>query len=256
MPAIGLVDIDPGPPSAGKSPRLFFLAGGVVTELSIFIDESGDFGSNSDYYLLTLVFHDQGHDISSQLERLALSLRDAGLSVGRAIHTGPLVRREEEYSNMRLNERRRIFDKLLTFARTCGISYKTFALRKSEYPDRMRLKARLSREVSLFIRDNLEYFLGFDHVIAYYDNGQSEITDLVNSVFGAVFFDVEFRRVVPSDYRLFQCADLFCTLELIALKDEWHEPLSHSEELFFESRRRFRKDYLKTARRLRFECAR
>lgn len=28
-----------------------------MSELSVFIDESGDFGTNSEYYLLTLVFH-------------------------------------------------------------------------------------------------------------------------------------------------------------------------------------------------------
>ncbi len=37
--------------------------------LSIFADESGEWGKRSEYYLITLVFHDQSKDISLALER-------------------------------------------------------------------------------------------------------------------------------------------------------------------------------------------
>lgn len=33
-------------------------------ELSVFVDESGNMGEDSRYYLLTLLFHDQSDDIS------------------------------------------------------------------------------------------------------------------------------------------------------------------------------------------------
>ena len=49
---------------------------------------------------------------------------------------------------------------------------------------------------------------------------------------------------MPSDYRLFQVADLVCTLKLMELKLENHA-LSKSEEKFFESERTLRKNYLK-----------
>lgn len=161
------------------------------------------------------------------------------------------MRKENEYIYTSLEDRRKLFDRMLTFTRTCGITYASFVIRKKEYPDRLKMKARLSREISLFLSENMERFVSFDHVIAYYDNGQAEITELINNVFGATFFDVEFRKVIPSDYRLFQCADLLCTLELLRAKDQHHEPLSRSEEIFFESRRRLRKDYLKTVDRFK-----
>ena len=44
-----------------------------MKEISIFIDESGNFGeyqSHNPFYLLTLVFHDQSLDISPNLIRL------------------------------------------------------------------------------------------------------------------------------------------------------------------------------------------
>ena len=98
----------------------------------------------------------------------------------------------------------------------------------------------------------MEYFFSFDRVIVYYDNGQAPVTELIGTVFGSVFFDVDFRKVVPSDYRLFQSADLICTLELAAIKaDEGR--LSRSEEIFFESRRKLRKNWIAQLDRMKLE---
>ena len=223
-----------------------------MSELSIFIDESGDVGSNSRFYLVALVLHDQSVDISSQLSRLEQTLRNLDFSSEQALHTGPMVRKEDEYQSMALEKRRKLFDHLLTFTRTCDIRFKTFCIDKREYPDQLKIQNRLARELSLFMRDNMDYFTGFDRAIAYYDNGQAMITSLINTVFGAVFFDVEFRRVQPSKYRLLQSADLFCTLDLLRAKVEKPVKLTKSETIFFESRRRLIKDYLKTIDKLRF----
>ena len=222
-----------------------------MSELSIFIDESGDFGTQSSFYLLTFVFHDQSVDISSQLARLSDTLVAMRQRSERALHTGPMVRREDEYLNLPLAMRRKLFDHLLTFTRTAGVTYASFSVEKRQWPDRLKLKARLSREVSLFLRDNLAFFTSFDRIIVYYDNGQSEITDLINTLFSAYFFEVDFRKVKPSDYRLFQSADLLCTLEMLRAKLAAGGQLSNSEKIFFESTRRLKKDYLKTVAKLR-----
>ena len=222
------------------------------SELSIFIDESGDCGKNSDFYLLTFVFHDQANPIDRQLSRLTSSLVEMGQLREKALHTGPMVRREDEYRGMTLRDRRKLFARLLGFARQCEIAYKTFCISKREYPDPMKLKARLSREVSCFFQENMDFFTGFDHVVAYYDNGQAMVTNIINSVFGAVFFDVDFRRVLPSEYRLFQCADLFCTLELLREKKRRGVAFSKSELIFFGNWQALRKDYLKKIEQLRF----
>ena len=52
----------------GEVPAIF--VGGFMKELSIFIDESGDFGpyaKHSPYYLVTMVFHDQRRSIDQAL---------------------------------------------------------------------------------------------------------------------------------------------------------------------------------------------
>ncbi len=46
-----------------------------MKELSIFIDESGDFGEITErpaYYLVTLLFHDQKNDIASNVKNLRI----------------------------------------------------------------------------------------------------------------------------------------------------------------------------------------
>lgn len=140
--------------------------------------------------------------------------------------------------------RRALFNSLHAFVRRSEVSYQTFIVRKKEYPDRISLKSRLARELSLFIKDNLKYFTDFDKVIVYYDNGQDPITELLSTVFASILFEVDFRKVKPVDYRLFQSADLFCTLELVAVKEKENK-LSNSELIFFESRRKLVKNYLK-----------
>jgi len=67
---------------------------------------------------------------------------------------------------------------------------------------------------------------------------------MLNAVMNAYFLRVEFRRVIPTRYRLFQAADLVCSLELLRAKDA-DKALSRSDLYFFESARKLRKDYLK-----------
>ena len=53
--------------------------------------------------------------------------------------------------------------------------------------------------------------------------------------------------VVPSKYRLFQAADLICSIELIAAKTEG--TMTESEKRFFGSHRVFVRDILRQIRR-------
>ncbi len=224
-----------------------------MSPLSVFLDESGDTGTQSDYYLLTLVFHEQALDIGNSLARLSTELSNLGFPEGTGLHCGPMVRGEEIYHGMPLQLRKKLFFKLFSFARVSGIAYKTFVVKKRECPDKLSLKGRLSKELGTFLSGNLEYLQKYNPVIVYYDNGQSMVTDLINSIFNAYLFDVEVRKVRPDEYRLFQVADMLCTLELAKAKLDDGRALSKSEEHFFESRRRLTKVYLKTLERLHFQ---
>ena len=160
------------------------------------------------------------------------------------VHTEPLIRREEDYKNVSPNERRAVFSKLYYFVNKCNVKYKSFIFKKREYEDIFKLEGRMARELSKFIRENLEYFLGFEKVILYYDNGQHELNRILNTVLATELAEFEVRKVLPCDYRLFQAADLICTLELLKIKAEVNE-LSKSELLIFHSKRDLKKDFLK-----------
>lgn len=78
----------------------------------------------------------------------------------------------------------------------------------------------------------------------YYDNGQHELTKILVSVFTALLPEVQFKRILPEEYRLFQVADMFCTFELLRLKRETHT-LSKGEQIFFGTSEDLKRNYLK-----------
>ena len=94
------------------------------------------------------------------------------------------------------------------------------------------------------MKSNYSFFLSYDAIKIYYDNGQIEVSKLLATVFYSLMDNVEFRKVMPTEYRLFQVADLICTLKLIELKMNNHT-LSKSELLFFQNERTLKKNYLK-----------
>ena len=81
-----------------------------MKELSIFIDESGDFGEydfHSPYYIVSFVFHNQDNDISENVKKLDDTICRFDIN-NNCMHTAPLVRGEEVYQNMDLHARRKI----------------------------------------------------------------------------------------------------------------------------------------------------
>ena len=137
-----------------------------MKELSIFIDESGDFGEysyHSPYYIITMVFHNQSSSIESEMEHLEKELSYLSLS-NHCIHTGPIIRKEENYSLMDVRERRRIFNKMVAFTRQVDIKYKCFYIEKKHIEDVVEATGKLSKQISNFIREHYHDFLDFDDV--------------------------------------------------------------------------------------------
>ena len=57
---------------------------------------------------------------------------------------------------------------------------------------------------------------------------------------------IKFRVITPNIYKLFQAADLICTLALIKNKLISGKALTNSEEIFFGSSGKLRKNYLRS----------
>lgn len=232
----------------------------ALRELSIFIDESGDFGpaqEHSPFYILGIVLHDQSDDITTNLNKIHGALRARGLPENHAIHTGPLIRREADYRWLPLPSRRSLFRVLFDFVRVCEVAHHSWVFTKRELVDADQLVSRMSRELGALIRNRYDYFSAWARIVIYYDSGQKEITTLVNSVFNAHLTNVEVRKAIPSDYSLFQAADLCCTLTLLRQKIET-VGLSKSERDFFSTpqasaERALRKVYFAPMDRKRFD---
>lgn len=225
-----------------------------MKELSIFVDESGDFGeydAHSPYYIITMILHDQTKNISLAISKLDSELTNLGYE-NHVVHTEPLIRREEDYKDLSPNERRNILIKLYYFVIKCEIQYKTFVFQKKEFESLFKLEGRMAREIAEFIRGNLTYFQGFDKVILYYDNGQHELNRILNTVLATELSVYDVRKVMPCDYKLFQAADLICTLELLRMKAESGN-LTRSEKLIFHSIRDLKKDFLKRIQKKEFK---
>lgn len=71
---------------------------------------------------------------------------------------------------------------------------------------------------------------------------------ILNAVLSSELNHYNTRKVLPSEYKLFQAADLICTLELLRLKTETGN-LTRSEILLFHSKRDLKKDFLKGIRK-------
>lgn len=208
--------------------------------LSIFIDESGDFGpydSRTPYYIVSIVLHEQQIPIDSFINTLDEHISLLGYP-SHAIHVGPLIRRESTYANDMMENRKKLFSGLFNFARKLPFTYLSVIIKKDFHSDVISMTAKISKSIANTITEHNLYLQDFDKIILYYDNGQVELTKILTSVFSTLLSHVEFRKVSPADYKLFQVADLICSMELLNLKSQ-SVGFSKSELEFFHSPREF-----------------
>lgn len=222
-----------------------------MSELSVFVDESGNLGRDSKYYILSLVFHDQTVDVSGDIASYERLLRERGLQ-NKPFHLVPLTHGNEAFANEDIEARTRYLFSFASFARRIPFRYKTFVYRKSEFADRTALGKKMKRDIIEFLFENLERFQEFDAVKIYYDDGQRLIANALHGAFEYALWQqaLVYREATPSLYRLAQIADLVCGIEHAALKYERHEE-GKTDLAFFGTWRDFKKNFLKKLRKHR-----
>ena len=217
--------------------------------LSVFVDESGDFGkldNKCPNYYVTMVLHEQAIDIAEDVKQLENKLSYWGYP-NHYIHVGPLIRREKPYTEETREFRKSIFNTLYHFISHVPVKYIAISMNKAKCKEQTKISYtdQLSRLLKIGLSDNLEYLTSFDKVILYYDYGQDELARILIATFNAFLPNVEIRHVNPVDYRLLQVADFICTVEMTADKNE----LTKSEHDFFGSRKSFKSNTLKSVRK-------
>lgn len=225
-----------------------------MKELSIFIDESGDFGGydpKAPFYIIGMVIEDQKNDISEAIRYLDSGLKQVGFA-RECVHIGPLIRREGEYAHLTVQERIRILRKMMNFTSRVDFSYKSFVVEKKHLSDEAELAAKLAKQVADFVKQHYPFFLSYDKVKIYYDNGQVEVTKIIISVFTTLLERTELKKAFQKDYKLSQVADLVCTATLTDLKMN-NKTLSRSERRVLGSDRDINKNLLKPLKKKEFK---
>lgn len=144
------------------------------------------------------------------------------------VHMGPLIRREYEYATMSVEERLQIFRRTKAFIEKAQFSYKNFIVEKKHIDTSMELAKKLVQQITDFIRQHYQYFVQFDKVKVYYDNGQDGVAKIIMAVCTAMFNNPEIKVARQQDYKMLQAADFVCTAALTKLKMDRHT-LSRSE---------------------------
>jgi hypothetical protein len=223
--------------------------------LSVFVDESGNFGDPDDparYCIVTLVFHDQTADISQYVKELNRSNYDLGLdSDSFRFHMGPLIRQEDEYAAMSRPMRGKILDRMMTFVRKVDFKYHCIGVDTKFINTTQQVFDRLMGQLADFIKEHRELFECIDKVKIYYDAGQKQVSRLLEEVFTENLpSPLEFAQGVRQDsYKLLQVADLICTVRLIEVRLQDGGELTKSENRFFGGQRNFQRNILKRIKR-------
>lgn len=228
--------------------------------LSIFVDESGDFGEyqkHAPFYILSFVLHEQEHDITDQLKAFdkkvdgilyGTPLQETGSRI--QIHAGPIIRNEPPFDVIAPRARQALLYNLTSLTRNLPIQYVAFTVNRRQYRTPEELNVALRKKVSDFIKANYKYFMDFDVIKIYYDRGQEQITAILRNYLLSVF-DGTFTEISQANFRLAQVADLICTLELTYAKGETNS-FSKSEERFFSTRHKFMRRWMRKIEKQRF----
>ena len=217
--------------------------------LSIFVDESGRFqfpDANSRFYILGLILHDQSEPIDRYIADLQSAEEEIGLE-GHCFHAGPLIRKEKGYEFMSRKWRGRILSRMMAFAHRVPFAYHCLCVDKKRIDNLGQIVERLNRQLADFISAHRMNIFDVETVKIYYDCGQSPVTNLLHKTFVEQLGKrVEFAQgVQPSNYRLFQLADLVCSIHLIERRLEEGIPMTVSEMRLFGGPRDFKRNILK-----------
>lgn len=221
--------------------------------LSVFVDESGRFqcpDTASRFYIIALVLHDQGSRIDDSVRELDDAFRSMHLS-NMCFHAGPLIRQEKAYAVLDWEFRCRILASMMAFARKVDFRYHCLVVDKKFFNTSEQIAERLGVLLSDFIGGDGFDFACFDRIKIYYDCGQSPVTNLLHRKFVAKpGLRIEFAQAVkPERYRLFQLADLVCTLKLIETRLQNDLHMTESEYRMFGGPRKFKRGFLKLLKR-------
>jgi len=227
-----------------------------MSELGIFIDESGSFereilkNNVSDLYIVSFLFHDKSVLIDKEIKSFEDFLSRSWLNNNFIIHTMPLIRQQKPYKLFTEEFRRKLFYRLFLLMRKLKLKHKTFVCDKKFCSSKKVIRQKLELFIEQMIKNNHDYFNKFDEIVIYYDEGQDYLTKILHNAFSKSLKNYRFKEGVSQEYyRLSQCADMVCSLELINQRKQNGEHIKAIEN-FFVSDRNYNQNYRKAFKNL------
>ena len=220
-----------------------------MRELSIFIDESGSDDLRERYYLVAFVFHEQDNSIVEGIKKYERAVADSGLPL-LPFHASPLMNGKDQFKDLDIVERKRMFSLFRVMFRHLPISYKVFVFRTNRYRSLKQIADAMRREIIDFIFENLSWFQRFDAVKIYYDGGQGSVSSALHKAidYALAKSAVVYKPTTSSDYYLAQAADYICTIEFTCLKYQTSKQ-TNTDQKFFGGSTAFKKGLLKEVRK-------
>lgn len=218
--------------------------------ISIFVDESGNFGDTRDhsrYCLVTFVFRDDADDNAEQEREYRHGIAQLGMDPDAMMfHAGPVIRQEEQFSAMSRHLRGKIFYQMLSYVRKSNIRYNTFIVDTKFVSSEEQIVSRLKNDVKEFFRRNPGLLDGDCRINVYYDAGQKGVTKILfglQEVYGSRVVFIE--GVQQRQYHLLQVADFICMVKLMERRLAEGIAFNNSETRFFGSPRDFKRNVLR-----------
>lgn len=205
-----------------------------MKRLNIFVDETGEFGfgrESSRLYGVSFTFHEQDDDISNQLNKLNERLNQLGYD--NMIHMADLIMKRGDYSKFDIKTRKNIFNTIYHFSRKIPVKYKTIIVDKKYINITSVLRKQISIEIERMLEEYSKYFIKFDKIVLYYDNGQETlgiILDLLFSRFDGFEHRINFNH---KEKRLFQVSDMLTFIDKYDYKYKNKISFTKGEKYFF-----------------------
>lgn len=209
-----------------------------MKRLNIFIDESGDFGftkGSSELYAISFTIHDSANSIKNELEYLNNKLNI--LKYNGMLHLAYLVSKRDEYSNYSLKERQEIFWLIFNFTRKVPVKLRTIILDKRYMNKKIQLLKEITLKINEFLKEVEKYFISFDKIIIYYDNGQNELASTLDNI---LKYNRKVERRIQFDHvkkRLFQVSDMLTFIDKLNYKYNNNMDFTKAEKYFFSMKK-------------------
>lgn len=176
--------------------------------LEIYIDESGNLSFNekgSRFYIISFVAIESSIDKNKYFSKLKCDY----------FHAAPLLRAKDEFQGMNIVERKKIFMSMNILATTIGIKSKSFLYEKKYENNLEHLIESISKSFFRFIYDNKEEFEKYEKIEFFYDDGQKEITKIINVAKNAIQIPSTLNILKSNKPRMFELADYITELVLL-----------------------------------------